>query len=455
MPDTLRLADGSYMRGTDIQPILRHLMAMRCVEIIGFSNVGKSALLRLLAQHDVWTGEMGEAGQEIMPIYIDCNRMLDLTDQGFYELILRCLQESYTDLSDSTSLTEAYRTLVAPASDFQIPLSFNQGLTAALQASNHKLVLLFDEFDEPFNHIHARVFLNLRALMDRHQGRLVYVTATGLPLTALRAEDHCSEFCELFSHRAWHLAPLTRADQERYIRRYMMTHDIALTHADMDFICEWAGGHPRLLEGVCRIVGNLLPTGADEPVAREKFYLDAARKLRQDTELTLECSKVWLGCSEAEQQELAGLFQAGHEANPVVLAALERRHILRQFEGTFHPFARQFGEYVQRKATQADDRPSTLHVDVESGVVYVGGEPVETLTNLEYRLMLLLFQNNGKIVEKYQIVTDVWGDSYIDEVDDARIEKLVSRLRQKIEPESSEPRFLTTVRGRGYRLVVD
>ncbi|MCB0130073.1 MAG: winged helix-turn-helix domain-containing protein, partial [Caldilineaceae bacterium] len=36
-----------------------------------------------------------------------------------------------------------------------------------------------------------------------------------------------------------------------------------------------------------------------------------------------------------------------------------------------------------------------------------------------------------------------------------RIEKLVSRLRQKIEPESSEPRFLTTVRGRGYRLVVD
>ena len=97
--------------------------------------------------------------------------------------------------------------------------------------------------------------------------------------------------------------------------------------------------------------------------------------------------------------------------------------------------------------------PSSLWVDVESGDVLVDGQAVETLTNLEYRLMLLLFQNADRIVEKYQIVTDVWGESYIDEVDDARVEKLVSRLRQKIEPDPSAPRFLMTVRGRGYRLV--
>jgi DNA-binding response OmpR family regulator len=48
----------------------------------------------------------------------------------------------------------------------------------------------------------------------------------------------------------------------------------------------------------------------------------------------------------------------------------------------------------------------------------------------------------------------VWGDSYIDEVDDARIEKLVSRLRQKIETDSGSPRRLTTVRGRGYKLLL-
>ena len=53
----------------------------------------------------------------------------------------------------------------------------------------------------------------------------------------------------------------------------------------------------------------------------------------------------------------------------------------------------------------------------------------------------------------YQVVEAVWGEEYIEEVDDARIEKLVSRLRQKIEPEPSNPRYLITVRDRGYKLV--
>jgi DNA-binding response OmpR family regulator len=57
-----------------------------------------------------------------------------------------------------------------------------------------------------------------------------------------------------------------------------------------------------------------------------------------------------------------------------------------------------------------------------------------------------------KICDKYQIVEAVWGEEYIDEVDDARIEKLVSRLRKKIEPDPNEPRYLLTVRGRGYKL---
>jgi two-component system response regulator RegX3 len=38
-------------------------------------------------------------------------------------------------------------------------------------------------------------------------------------------------------------------------------------------------------------------------------------------------------------------------------------------------------------------------------------------------------------------------------VDDTRIEKLVSRLRAKIEPDPSTPRYIVTVRGRGYKLV--
>ena len=94
-----------------------------------------------------------------------------------------------------------------------------------------------------------------------------------------------------------------------------------------------------------------------------------------------------------------------------------------------------------------------VHLDIDAGEVYVDGRAVPVLTDLEYRLMLLLYGHIDKICDKYRIVEAVWGEDYIEEVDDARIEKLVSRLRQKIETDPSNPRYLVTVRGRGYRLL--
>ena len=74
------------------------------------------------------------------------------------------------------------------------------------------------------------------------------------------------------------------------------------------------------------------------------------------------------------------------------------------------------------------------------------------LTDLEYRLMRLLNERRDRLTTKDLIVETVWGGEYLDRVDDARIEKLVSRLRSKIEPDPAKPRYLLTQRGRGYKL---
>ncbi len=457
MPDSLRLTDGSYMRRPDIQSIIRYLYDMQCVAIVGFSNIGKSALLRLLAQTDVWVQELGEAGRDFLPVYIDCNRMLEMSDHGFYELVLRCMQESHEAIASLPEFVHAYETEVAPVSEFQVPLSFNKGLTAVLNGTRYKLILLLDEFDEPYGRIDSRVFINLRALQDRFSNRLAFVTATVHPLADQRSEDHCGEFCELFSHRTWYLAPLTRSDVDRLVRGYMTAFETKFTTSDIDFIYEWAGGHPRMLEGVCRLLGAAIEKAgaqADDAMAHWQLQRNLVPELRMDENLRSECAKLWDSCSKAELTELLALAQADHQPDQEALASLQRRHILFKLEGKPQLFCRLFAEYVQRRVVGAQPLSSALAVDVASGEVLVNGKKVETLTNLEYKLILLLFQNLDKIVDKYQIVTHVWGESYIDEVDDARIEKLVSRVRQKIEADPSAPHFLTTVRGRGYKLAL-
>jgi hypothetical protein len=454
MPRSLRLPDGSYMRRLDIHNILHYLYGGECVQLVGFSNVGKSSLMRLLAQPDVWTQELGEAGQEFLAVYVDCNRMLEMSDQGFYELVLRCLQESSPILATLPELSSAYEMLVAPASEFQVPLGFTRGVTAVLQSAPHKVIFLFDEFDEPFAKLDSRVFLNLRALRDRHSAKLAYVTATNQPLSVPEAAPHVAEFCELFAPRTWFLAPLTRMDVERMVRGYMEAYEAEFTQTDMDFILQWAGGHPPLVESVCVQLDAALDNLRQLPPTEHwELHQNVARQLSNDERIKEECAKLWDSCSPPEQAELIALCRIPQQpTNPQVLANLTRRHLVLRVENHYQIFCRLLQEFVRRKTVTLPKTPTRLWVNVESGDVLVDGKPVETLTSLEYRLMLLLFYNVDKIVERYQLVTDVWGEEYLDEVEDARIEKLVSRLRQKIEPDPSNPHFLITVRGRGYRL---
>ena len=81
-------------------------------------------------------------------------------------------------------------------------------------------------------------------------------------------------------------------------------------------------------------------------------------------------------------------------------------------------------------STSHDGRSRRASGSTPTAVRYgFDGQQIPTLTNLEYRLLLLLYGRMGKICTKYEVVEAVWGEEYIDEVDDARIEKLVSRLR--------------------------
>jgi two-component system response regulator RegX3 len=148
------------------------------------------------------------------------------------------------------------------------------------------------------------------------------------------------------------------------------------------------------------------------------------------------------------------LLFAGAEADGVVLAHLMQRHILIRVKEELRAFCRLFAEYVLTHQTDSG-APEGVFVDVARGEVSVNGRPVKTLTRLEYLLARLFYENRNTIVDKCQIVVGVWGDDHLPEVDDARIEKLISRLRQKVEPDPANPVHILTVRGRGYRLVSD
>jgi two-component system, OmpR family, response regulator MtrA len=73
------------------------------------------------------------------------------------------------------------------------------------------------------------------------------------------------------------------------------------------------------------------------------------------------------------------------------------------------------------------------------------------LTTLEFDLLYFLASRPGRVYSREALMEHVWGSDRV--VDDRSIDSLVSRMRHKIEPDPSNPRYVQTVWGAGYRFV--
>ena len=100
-----------------------------------------------------------------------------------------------------------------------------------------------------------------------------------------------------------------------------------------------------------------------------------------------------------------------------------------------------------------------LRIDINTRQVYVDGTILDPpLSVKQFSLLWFLYQNRGRVVSKDEIAQAVWPESQGD-VYDANIDRMVSRVRNRIEAidqkDESDPRFIMTIRGYGYKLVAD
>jgi len=83
--------------------------------------------------------------------------------------------------------------------------------------------------------------------------------------------------------------------------------------------------------------------------------------------------------------------------------------------------------------------------------VFMGDREI-SLTPTEYKMLLVLARHAGRVVTHRQLLREVWGDAYVDQVQYVRV--YMKNLRQKIEDEPARPRYLLTAPGVGYRFTV-
>ena len=109
---------------------------------------------------------------------------------------------------------------------------------------------------------------------------------------------------------------------------------------------------------------------------------------------------------------------------------------------------------VLRRGHEPELMPDTLEagpvrMDVERHVVTVDGAE-QRLPLKEFELLEMFLRNPGRVLTRGQLIDRVWGSDYVG--DTKTLDVHVKRLRAKLEPDPSEPKYLVTVRGLGYKL---
>ena len=90
-----------------------------------------------------------------------------------------------------------------------------------------------------------------------------------------------------------------------------------------------------------------------------------------------------------------------------------------------------------------------LEIIVDEGMVRISGQEVH-LTRTEFKLLIELATNSGKVLSREDLLERVWGYDYFG--DSRLVDVHVRRLRTKVEIDPANPKYVVTVRGMGYKL---
>lgn len=167
--------------------------------------------------------------------------------------------------------------------------------------------------------------------------------------------------------------------------------------------------------------------------------LELCRRIRKNPALAV-MPIIFLTARTSESDRVLGLELGADDYitkpfSPRELVA-RIKAVLRRFERPAGPTALHFDQVV---------------IDASSMQLTVRGELMPT-TATEFRLLEYFARHPGKVFTRDHLLDAVWGDARF--VTPRSVDVYVRRIREKIEPDTEDPKYLKTVRGAGYRFEI-
>jgi len=421
-------------REKEIRQYLEFLKKGLSAQIIGLPGTGKNNLLRLLAYNiDARTYHLKHYENTVHFVYIDSAEAKNRPPKDLIKLIMSSIAFS---LGERSLLDEAKRINLFLAEGINMNDEFLmfQYLKKAIDfltiEKKLSVILLFDRFDTIAPSLTEEFFSSLKTLRNHAKYRFGVVFSLKRPLEETVDIELISDFSDIISKNEIYIQLVDDVAikfRTEYIEKAARN---SIDKKVRDEILSLCGGHAKLTKlSFEKIVSE------KDKISDVKNYL-----LNQET-IIKALDEIWDSLLPSEKIELKNKTFSDN-------SYLTKTGLVKDNEIAIPLFS----YYIESLNIENNEK---IYYDLEKNDILKGNISISsTLSSSEFRLLKYMLENIDKILTKDEIITAVWNDQKTQEgVTDQAFDQIIYRLRKKIEANPSDPKFIVTVKGTGYKFV--
>lgn len=420
-------------RKEDATAICDLIKKQESVCVVGMKRVGISNFLRFLAfNKSVKEKYFGGEQDKFLFIVTDANDLIEVSPRAFWTMLLtrfiETIKQNLKDEKLKTNLDRLYKENQSQSDPFFIFNSLKGG--SELVSANSKLNLIFflihfDRLTELFN---LQFFANLQALRDTAKHRISYILTTRRRLPELCPDCFAGASLNLFA-RTYFLKPASISDMNSISNYFERKVAEKIKKVVKEKIFSLCGGHVQFTQ--------LALIAWSEWSQKEKGDIKSLLgRLLEDERIIFQCEEIWERLTPSEQKFIKDLTAKKK------LCSYEEKGISFLFET---------GLVTKTKSGLKVFSP-LLEGFVKKQLLDRLKEEDKEFTKKENLFFSLLLENKDKLCTRDNVIEKVWPDYSEIGISDWTVDRLVARLRRKMELRE-EPYKILTIRGRGHKLI--
>ena len=446
-------------RAKEMQRLANWMLSGVSGSVVGMGGAGKSNLMRFLCDYpNALDSYLPNERQTVMVIEVDLNNLPANDLATLYRVILRSFYESRArfEADIQAIITPLYHANRASLDPF-LSQSALRELLLHVEEQDMRVVLVFDRFDKFYESVTSELTDTLRGLRDRFKYNLSYIVGMRQEVVYLENPQLLGELYEILdTHVCW-VSPMNEADAGRMIREEIRSE--ALNQKQIKHLLRLTGGYPALLKATCHAWITTLQ------YLPEEEWIEV---LLAQHNMQYRLSEIWGGLTQEEQLALSELQKWSYLANNRTLRqkkidkewqnlAKAHRHALERLKmkglcqiekNGWQLFSDLFAAYIENNEEQGRGK---IWLDRKSQLLYQGQNALNDLTPKERELLLFFAKHPHARHTHNDLIKNIWQEVVNpDGVSTESLYKVISDLRQKIEPNRTKPSYIVTRRG-GYQ----